>query len=136
MEMRARPGSGVLESWVHLGPARTRLEAATSASAVQRLMFPPRSTAPAGRSTPGSGDRSRRRDRCQRDPGLESGSRRYDMRLALALVFGLSTSALAQAPNHQHYEKPAAADKPGPGGELAPRLQNLGVHTFKVSTKS
>lgn len=44
--------------------------------------------------------------------------------------------APAQAPNHQHYEKTAEAEKPGPAGQLAPRLQNLGKHTFQVTTKS
>jgi tetratricopeptide (TPR) repeat protein len=42
----------------------------------------------------------------------------------------------AQAPHHQHYERSASAAQPGPGGQLAPRLQNLGVYTFKVTTKS
>ena len=46
-----------------------------------------------------------------------------------------AAAAPAQQPNHQHYEKPAV-DKPAPTGELAPRLQNLGKHTFPVSTKS
>ena len=48
-------------------------------------------------------------------------------------------SAWAQsppAPVHKHYEAPANAQPPGPGQPLAPRLQNLGVHTFKVATKS
>jgi hypothetical protein len=51
----------------------------------------------------------------------------------------LATAAapvLAQQPNHQHYEKPSGPDKPAPTGELAPRLQNLGKHVFRVSTKS
>jgi tetratricopeptide (TPR) repeat protein len=39
-------------------------------------------------------------------------------------------------PNHKHYEKPADYDQPAaPGKPIAPRLQNLGVHTFPVSTK-
>jgi tetratricopeptide (TPR) repeat protein len=42
----------------------------------------------------------------------------------------------AQTPIHQHYESSAQAQKPGPGGVLAPRLQNLGSHTFKVTTRS
>jgi tetratricopeptide (TPR) repeat protein len=42
----------------------------------------------------------------------------------------------AQQPHHQHYERSDAARQPGPGGVLAPRLQNLGTHTFKVTTKS
>jgi tetratricopeptide (TPR) repeat protein len=46
-------------------------------------------------------------------------------------------SAQTPAPNHQHYEKPPAhAQAPAPGMPLAPRLQNLGTHTFKVTTKS
>jgi tetratricopeptide (TPR) repeat protein len=44
--------------------------------------------------------------------------------------------ALAQTTNHQHYEKSAEAEKPGPAGQLAPRLQNLGTHTFPVTTRS
>jgi tetratricopeptide (TPR) repeat protein len=47
-----------------------------------------------------------------------------------------AAGALAQTPNHQHYEKSTAADKPAPSGELAPRLQNLGRHTFPVTTRS
>lgn len=37
---------------------------------------------------------------------------------------------------HKHYEDSPTANLPGPGGELAPRLQNLGDHTFPVSTKN
>ena len=55
-------------------------------------------------------------------------------------VFLVAQNAGAQtaAPVHKHYEDaPAAARRVAqPGGPLAPRLQNLGVHTFKVSTKS
>jgi len=39
-----------------------------------------------------------------------------------------------QAPTHKHYEASAAFDQPGPAGEIAPRLQSLGTHTFTVST--
>ena len=40
------------------------------------------------------------------------------------------------AATHKHYDVSAAgACSPGPNGELAPRLQNLGTHTFPVSTK-
>jgi tetratricopeptide (TPR) repeat protein len=43
--------------------------------------------------------------------------------------------AQTPAPQHVHYEKPAEYDTaPTPGAPLAPRLQNLGVHTFPVST--
>jgi len=52
----------------------------------------------------------------------------------LCLAAGGETSA--QAPHHQHYERIAATHQPGPGGVLAPRLQKLGTHTFKVTTKS
>ncbi len=39
-------------------------------------------------------------------------------------------------PVHKHYETPADAAAPAPGQPLAPRLQNLGSHTFPVSTKN
>lgn len=39
------------------------------------------------------------------------------------------------APSHKHYAEPGQAPPPKPGAPLAPRLQNLGVHTFPVSTK-
>src|SRR5687767_14507786 len=39
------------------------------------------------------------------------------------------------APTHKHYDEPKDAPAPAPGAPLAPRLQNLGVHTFPVSTK-
>ena len=57
---------------------------------------------------------------------------------ALALALSLSFSAFAQNDpgSHKHYEHSKEADKPGPNGEIAPRLQNLGTHTFAVSTKN
>jgi tetratricopeptide (TPR) repeat protein len=60
-------------------------------------------------------------------------------RMKYLVVAALATAVAplsAQAPHHQHYERSAAASQPGPGGVLAPRLQNLGSHTFKVTTKS
>ena len=52
----------------------------------------------------------------------------------------LATPAPAQtppAPQHRHYEKPAGYDRPpAPGQPIAPRLQNLGVHVFPVSTRN
>jgi tetratricopeptide (TPR) repeat protein len=39
------------------------------------------------------------------------------------------------APAHKHYDEPKNVPAPVPGAPLAPRLQNLGVHTFPVSTK-
>jgi tetratricopeptide (TPR) repeat protein len=57
-------------------------------------------------------------------------------RATLLLSLACPLAARAQDPNHKHYEKPAAPEKPGPSGELAPRLQNLGRHTFPVTTRS
>ncbi|MCK7597955.1 hypothetical protein M0G74_11790 [Microbulbifer sp. CAU 1566] len=37
---------------------------------------------------------------------------------------------------HKHYEEPPGGDKPSPAGNIAPRLQNLGKHTFPVSCAS
>lgn len=56
-------------------------------------------------------------------------------RTPLLMVLAAATS-LAQAPAHKHYEDSKEAAKPAPTGELAPRLQNLGPHTFPVTTKS
>ena len=59
---------------------------------------------------------------------------------AAALAPQLAPGASAQtnaAPNHKHYDKPAGYDQaPAPGMPVAPRLQNLGVHTFPVTTKN
>jgi tetratricopeptide (TPR) repeat protein len=38
--------------------------------------------------------------------------------------------------SHKHYEHSEDADQPGPNGQIAPRLQNLGPHTFPVSTRN
>ena len=54
----------------------------------------------------------------------------------LAALVAAVAEVSAQAPHHQHYERTDAARQPGPGGVLAPRLQNLGAHTFKVTTRS
>jgi tetratricopeptide (TPR) repeat protein len=58
--------------------------------------------------------------------------------LAVAPAAGQQAAAQTPpAPNHKHYDKPAGYDKPpAPGMPIAPRLQNLGVHTFPVSTKN
>jgi len=44
--------------------------------------------------------------------------------------------AQTQTPSHQHYKEDVKANQPAPTGELAPRLQNLGPHTFPVTTLS
>ena len=59
----------------------------------------------------------------------------------LALLLAAGAVADGQAgqesrPNHKHYREPANGDKPSPTGALAPRLQNLGKHTFPVSCQS
>jgi tetratricopeptide (TPR) repeat protein len=59
------------------------------------------------------------------------------MRTTLVWTFSLvSATASAQTTQHKHYESSAEAEKAAPTGELAPRLQNLGKHTFPVTTKS
>ena len=45
-------------------------------------------------------------------------------------------SASPAAHTHKHYDVSEQASQPGPNGELAPRLQALGSHTFPVSTKN
>ena len=37
---------------------------------------------------------------------------------------------------HKHYKESEMANKPGADGQLAPRLHNLGMHTFPVSTRN
>jgi Flp pilus assembly protein TadD len=56
--------------------------------------------------------------------------------MKLALFFGLMAATASAQTTHKHYEDSPDAQKAGPGGELAPRLQNLGTHAFKVGTKS
>ena len=56
--------------------------------------------------------------------------------VVVAAIVAATSELFAQAPHHQHYERTEAARQPGPGGVLAPRLQNLGTHTFKVTTRS
>jgi len=52
--------------------------------------------------------------------------------LALTLI---PVTTGAQTVVHRHYEKPTGYDQAAaPGQALAPRLQNLGVHTFRVTT--
>lgn len=59
--------------------------------------------------------------------------------LPLVLVLGSAEVALSQGtaangPTHKHYEHSELTNQPAPNGQLAPRLQNLGSHTFPVST--
>jgi len=55
---------------------------------------------------------------------------------AAVIAAATASSAIAQTPSHQHYAKTAEAQQPAPDGSLAPRLQNLGSHTFPVTTPS
>src|SRR6185503_11327420 len=60
-----------------------------------------------------------------------------DMTRALVgIPFLAAATAFAQTPSHKHYADSPEAAKPGPAGELAPRLQNLGTHAFPVTTRS
>jgi tetratricopeptide (TPR) repeat protein len=55
---------------------------------------------------------------------------------AILLLAALPVHAqTAAAGGHVHYTAPVA-QQTGPNGELAPRLQNLGQHTFQVSTRN
>ncbi len=58
------------------------------------------------------------------------------MRTLVGIVALTASASFAQTPSHKHYEHSPEADQPGPGGELAPRLQNLGSHKFPVTTRS
>jgi len=51
-----------------------------------------------------------------------------------AMLFPVESEA--EATGHKHYEKPEGYDRPSQGGAAAPRLQNLGNHSFKVTTTS
>jgi len=65
--------------------------------------------------------------------------RRVPAAFAVAAALFLPGTARAQtppAPGHVHYERPAGFEKQGSGMPLAPRLQNLGIHKFPVTTKS
>jgi tetratricopeptide (TPR) repeat protein len=61
--------------------------------------------------------------------------------LLLPLLLGLCVDAAAAqdeqtGTTHKHYADSPAAQTPGPQGELAPRLQNLGAYVFPVDTKN
>jgi tetratricopeptide (TPR) repeat protein len=54
------------------------------------------------------------------------------------LMTGMAAAqTAAPAPNHKHYDRPDNFNEPpAPNRPIAPRLQNLGVHTFPVTTAS
>jgi tetratricopeptide (TPR) repeat protein len=55
---------------------------------------------------------------------------------AIYVAVGSVAAAQTQAPSHKHYTEDAKSSLPSPTGQLAPRLQNLGSHTFPVTTLS
>jgi tetratricopeptide (TPR) repeat protein len=58
-------------------------------------------------------------------------------RFLLAATLACSALAVqAQTPTHKHYSEAGSFDTPSPTGAIAPRLQNVGKHAFKVTTKS
>lgn len=59
--------------------------------------------------------------------------------ICIALVGSLwlaGAAAQAPAPVHKHYQDHESFDSPSPSGAVAPRLQNVGKHTFPVTTQS
>jgi tetratricopeptide (TPR) repeat protein len=70
----------------------------------------------------------------------------FDRLSPLIVLLVLSTSGAAcsrgegsqpsSSAGHTHYAETPEASEPSPTGALAPRLQNLGSHTFPVSTKN
>src|SRR5687768_10938042 len=67
---------------------------------------------------------------------LYDASRSLGCVAALYLLATGIVAAQSPAPAHQHYERSSRYEQAVPGLPLAPRLQNLGVHTFKVTTRS
>lgn len=61
---------------------------------------------------------------------------RTEICLALAGSLWLAAAAHAQVPVHKHYQEHEAFDSTSPSGAIAPRLQDVGKHTFLVTTKS
>jgi tetratricopeptide (TPR) repeat protein len=54
--------------------------------------------------------------------------------LATLMAGGASAQTAAPLPTHKHYDRPDNFDQPpAPNTPIAPRLQNLGVHTFPVT---
>jgi tetratricopeptide (TPR) repeat protein len=58
------------------------------------------------------------------------------MKLLWIAALVLASAGQTQTPGHRHYEAPEQSPAPAASGALAPRLQKLGAHTFKVSTAS
>lgn len=63
------------------------------------------------------------------------------MRIRIYLAFaaalaGAVAQVQAQVPVHKHYQEHDSFDSRSPSGAIAPRLQNVGKHTFPVTTNS
>ena len=56
--------------------------------------------------------------------------------VAIVAVAAMSTRIQAQSPPGGHVHYVDAPQDASPSGALAPRLQNLGSHTFPVSTRN
>jgi tetratricopeptide (TPR) repeat protein len=55
--------------------------------------------------------------------------------LAASMAGGAAAQTTAPVPTHKHYDRPDNFDEPPtPNAPVAPRLQNLGVHAFPVTT--
>lgn len=63
-------------------------------------------------------------------------SRPWNLILLAGSVLLLSSAAQAQVPVHKHYQETESFDSKSPSGAIAPRLQNVGKHTFPVTTQS
>jgi tetratricopeptide (TPR) repeat protein len=61
---------------------------------------------------------------------------RIPIAAAVLLVSASPATTQTPSPTHRHYERADAATTAPAGAALAPRLQNLGSHTFKVTTSS
>lgn len=71
------------------------------------------------------------------DPRRDLPSRCVALPIALALALSLaSLPSWAQTPVHKHYDVPEEATQPAPSGALAPRLQNVGKHSFAVTCQA
>jgi tetratricopeptide (TPR) repeat protein len=74
---------------------------------------------------------------CSKERKFMTGRFRFISFAVAGMLAAAGGAGYAQTgpPQHKHYEKPPGFDQaPAPGMPIAPRLQNLGVHTFPVST--
>lgn len=69
--------------------------------------------------------------------GRPSSALRRACAIVLAVTLGLAAATVhAQVPVHKHYQPSDSFDTASPSGAVAPRLQNVGKHSFKITTKS